>query len=194
MTDRQLLRRDMRRVRASLGDAFRQEASDEIMRRVLSLPEYAQAKRIFCYYSLAGEVRTVGLLREMLASGKEVYLPVTGPDKALTAVRLTAMDAVHEGAFHVPEPDGEEAAEPESIDLVLAPGLAFDLNGGRMGYGAGCYDRFLPRCRCPVAALAFEAQLIECVPMEPHDQRMHLIVTEKRVSRCVPAGTQAAKE
>lgn len=158
--------------------------SRQIAQRVMRMDECAKAKRVMCYYSLSGEVQTAELLRALIAEGKEVYLPVTEKNREMNAVRLRDADAVHAGAFRVMEPDGDETVEPNEIDLILIPGLAFDRTGGRMGYGAGCYDRFLPKCRGVFAALAFEFQMVGSVPTDAHDVPMHYVVTERTVYDC----------
>jgi 5-formyltetrahydrofolate cyclo-ligase len=160
------------------------EWSERIAVRVMQLCDALNARRVMCYYSLAGEVQTQRLLRRLIESGREVYLPVTGKDKQMNAVRLRDADAVHAGAFRVMEPDGDEVIEPHRLDLILIPGLAFDASGGRMGYGAGCYDRFLPKCRGVFAALAFGFQMIGCVPTQAHDVSMHYVITEQSVYDC----------
>lgn len=183
LNERDALRRRIRKLRRQYLE--RQETlaewSAQIVHHVLSMDVCRRARRIMCYYSLPGEVQTLGLIRTLIAQGKEVYLPVTKPNKEMDAVRLRDADAVHAGAFRVMEPVGDEKIDPSELELILIPGLAFDRMGGRMGYGAGCYDRFLPDCRCVLAALAFEFQMTERVPVEAHDVPMHLVVTEQGV-------------
>lgn len=184
MTERELLRLEMKQKREEASMLQVMEMSARISERIIAMPEYRRAKRVFCYYSLPMEVQTGGLIREMLREGKEVYLPVTGRDHALKAVRLRDPGAVHRGAFRVMEPDGDEEINPSELDIILAPGLAFDRAGGRIGYGAGCFDRFLPMCRGMIAGLAFEMQMVDEVPMEPHDIRMDRVITEDGVYCC----------
>lgn len=187
MTERDMLRVKMKLLREEASMLQVLEASARIGERVLSLPEYRAAQRVFCYHSLPMEVQTGGLIREMLRQGKEVYLPVTQKDRTMKAVRLRDADALRRGSFKVMEPDGDEEIDPEKLDLILTPGLAFDRAGGRIGYGAGCFDRFLPNCRGTIAALALDMQMVERVPMEAHDVFMHLVVTETAVIRCARA-------
>ncbi len=174
------LRREYLRHHAGLLEAW----SQEIEHRVLVMNECRKAKRIMCYYALPGEVQTVSLIRALLRENKEVYLPVTKTDFQMDAVRLRDADAVHAGALRVMEPDEGERIDPAQLDLILVPGLAFDRGGGRMGYGAGCYDRFLPGCRALIVGLAFEFQLIGRVKMEAHDVFMQRIITERAVYDC----------
>lgn len=186
MTSREELRVHMKRVREELSALYVMEMSARICENLISTPEYRAARRIFCYNALPLEVQTGGLIREILREGKELYLPVTGKDNIITAVRLTDPEKMRRGAFRVMEPDGGESIDPARLDLILTPGLAFDRTGGRIGYGAGCFDRFLPKCRGLIVGLAMETQLIDCVPMEPHDVRMHWVISEERVYRCAP--------
>jgi 5-formyltetrahydrofolate cyclo-ligase len=179
----------MKRRRAELGAARISEISAQIGRRVLALNEYKEARRVMCYCALPAEVQTADLIGQMLRDGKEVYLPVMGKGRSLTAVRLRAADALHQSRFGVLEPDGNEAVEPEMLDLILVPGLAFDRMGGRLGYGAGYYDRFLPRCTGLIAALAAECQMAEHVPVQAHDVPMQRIITERAVYDCVNGGS-----
>lgn len=187
MTERDMLRARMKLLREEASMLQVLEASARIGERVLAMDEYRAAQKILCYHSLPMEVQTGGLIREMLRQGKEVYLPVTCTDKSMKAVRLRDADAVHRGAFKVMEPDGDEEIDPAELELILTPGLAFDRAGGRIGFGAGYFDRFLARCRGTFVALALDAQLVERVPMEAHDVYMHRIVTETGVIDCAGA-------
>lgn len=184
MTERDELRVQIKLRRQEESMLTVLELSARIGERIISMPEYRSAKRVFCYYALPMEVQTSGLIREMLREGKEVYLPVTGKDRSMKAIRLRSPEAMHKGAFRVMEPDGDEEIDPAGLDLIFTPGLAFDRAGGRIGYGAGCFDRFLPRCRGLIVGLALQMQMVERVPMEPHDVYMHRIVTEDAVYDC----------
>ncbi len=75
---------------------------------------------------------------------------------------------------------------PENLDVILVPGLAFDRLGGRIGHGKGYYDRLLAQVdpRTALISPAFECQIVEKCPMESHDCRVHVIVTENEVIRC----------
>ena len=84
-------------------------------------------------------------------------------------------DGLRPGAFEVPEPSGD-AVEPGSIDLVLVPGLAFTVDGGRLGQGGGHYDRFLAECRAPAIGVCFAEQLVDELPLRAHDVRLLRVV------------------
>ncbi len=97
------------------------------------------------------------------------------------------------GAFGIPEPaEGSETVPPERIGLVICPGTAFDGKGGRLGMGAGYYDRFLPKCVNAVFLMAaFSAQRAEELPLEDTDVRMDLIATEDGILRIRKGGAHA---
>lgn len=176
---KRLLRRRMRAVRRTVDDARR--LSEAAAERALALPELAAAQLVLCYVSVRSELPTEPLLRALLASGRGVAIPrVEG--EALRARRLQGLDDLCEGAYGIPTCDGEDVSD--LVDLCVTPGLAFSPSGGRIGYGGGYYDRFFamhPRA-LPVG-YAYEEQIVEFVPMEPHDRRMALIVTPERVVR-----------
>jgi 5-formyltetrahydrofolate cyclo-ligase len=105
----------------------------------------------------------------------------------MAAYRVTdpATDLVP-GAWGIPEPrEGLEEVPAERMDVVVVPGAAFDAAGRRCGYGGGFYDAYLPLTRAgvPWVALAFEAQLVDELPCEPHDLAVGAIVTETRLIR-----------
>ncbi len=166
-------------VRAAAGDAIRE--------RLLALPEWAGAGTLFLYVSFRAEIDTRGLLAAAFAAGRRVLVPrVERARREIEAYETLSLDDLVPGQWGILEP-GPEArpADPAEIDLVVAPGLAFDAHGGRLGYGAGYYDRYLRRTRpdCTRAGIAYEAQMVPEVPCGPDDERMHLVITEAGVHR-----------
>jgi 5-formyltetrahydrofolate cyclo-ligase len=156
----------------------------------MDLPEYKRAGTVLWYVSHGDELPTRDAIRRELDRGREVLVPyVDGP--GLRLWRLRALEELRPGAFGILEPPpalrGAAAREaaPERIDLVVVPGVAFDPLGRRIGSGQGFYDRLLARLRadCVRAGLCYEAQVVDRVPAEPHDQPMDLVVTERRVIR-----------
>jgi 5-formyltetrahydrofolate cyclo-ligase len=142
------------------------------------------------YASYASEVRTQELVGWALEHGKDVVLPkVRREPKGLLVFKVRAPhEQLRPGPRGIPEPMPERCAPVDigEINFVVAPGVAFDGRGVRLGQGGGYYDRFLARLRRrpdhpPVAGAAFELQIVERVPAEPHDARVDMIVTEERV-------------
>jgi len=103
-------------------------------------------------------------------------------------LRIRNLDVDIEAGYHgIPEPrDHCSAIAAETIEWVLVPGVAFDADGRRLGYGGGYYDRLLPllRAQVPRVAGAFEGQLVDAVPAAPHDVGVDCIVTERRLLAC----------
>ena len=130
-----------------------------------------------------GESNLDGFIRQALLDGKEVYIPVCLPERQMEAGRLIDMEHFEKGPLGLRNlPAGYEVTSPESLDLVLIPGLAVSQEGIRLGMGAGYYDRYLARVPFEkrVAAL-WDFQVIPDIPSEPFDQKIAKIVTDKSV-------------
>jgi len=173
--------------RAALSAVEREAKSQRIRDNVLSLPEFREAKTVMLFLNFRDEVATTELAMATLDLGKNLVLPRCAAQGALIpgVVHDLEMD-IAPGTWGIREPKPEiPVADPKSIDLVLVPGAAFDLCGRRLGYGAGYYDRFFLRLRpgVPLGALAFACQVLPEVPVEIHDQKMTLLVTEEGIYR-----------
>jgi len=162
------------------------QKSAAIAERLFALPEFAQARTILFYASKKDEVQTFAMIQKALDMGKRVALPITVVEgKNLVLSEISSVKGLMAGAFSVPEPAEYMPVQPDAIDLVVVPGIAFDEKGDRIGHGMGYYDKLLktmPQAR--FVALAFEFQIIPDVPEEAHDVRVHKIVTEERVIEC----------
>ena len=177
------LRRLMKARRAALTAEERLEKSLRIRDAVLTLSEVQKAKRILCYMALPTEVQTRPLIEALWEDGREVCLPVTRPDGTMDAVRVTPETAFRKSALGVMEPASGEIIPPNALDLVLTPGVAFDRKGNRLGFGKGCYDRYLENCLCPAVGLAFDVQIAGRIEALPHDRRVTHVVTETGIIR-----------
>lgn len=158
------------------------EKSRKIKDKVLCLSEWEKAENVMLYVSFGSEVQTLELIEKALSQGKRVLVPVV-EGKEMRAVVLEKMEFV-KSSLGVPEPVDVKRFPREAIDLVIAPGVCFDQQGNRIGYGGGYYDRFLEGFEKPVIALSFEDQLCGSLPCELHDQKVKKIVTEKRIIEC----------
>jgi 5-formyltetrahydrofolate cyclo-ligase len=179
----------MREWRRSLSPEFRSCAGVEIIQKLAALDCYRAARTIHTYVAWQEEVENHELLRAMLQEGKRIITPkINSPAHLLENYLVTRFEALAPGAFGILEPSVERGALPfedlSAIDLVIVPGLAFDRQGNRLGYGGGYYDRLLEKIRAPKAAPAFAAQILDAVPAEAHDQRVDFIVTEEEVIAC----------
>jgi 5-formyltetrahydrofolate cyclo-ligase len=173
------LRERMRRARASIPEAERARLSRLVEGHLLELPELGAARTVLLFYSFGTEVATGGIAAGLLASGKRLLLPfLTGG--IMEAAELRPGDALEPTGYGPSEPARRVAIEPGQVDAVVAPGLAFDRLGNRLGYGGGHYDRYLARTgrRTYRAGIGFSLQLVDRIPTEPGDQRVDVVVTE----------------
>jgi len=179
---KQTLRKRVTTARKALTDSYRALASSKMLDALFALPAYQSAQTVFLYASMPEEVQLYGLMKQALADGKTVCLPLITGKGTMEAVWLSSLADLVTGKYGIltVAPSKRRIIPAEKIDFVLVPGAAFDRKGGRLGLGAGFYDRFLTEkapqgYRC---ALAFSCQLVERVPMEPHDVAVQYIVTE----------------
>ncbi|MGI8649400.1 MAG: 5-formyltetrahydrofolate cyclo-ligase [Rubrobacter sp.] len=182
------LRQEVLVRRESLSPEVRRLLAEKILAGVLALPEFEVAQTVLAYCSFGSEIQTGGFLNATLATGKRLILPrVDRKAGVLVLHEVSDLDSqLAPGVWGIPEPEARLAqVSIEEVDLVLAPGVAFDRNGGRLGYGGGYYDRLLGglAVRPPVVAVAFGEQLVERVPVKPHDVKVDALLTESEVLR-----------
>ena len=180
------LRRELRERLRALGRVEREAAALGAEARVWTVPEVAGARVLLLYAHLPGEVPTDAIAREAMRRGVTVVYPrcVTGT-RTLTLHALERLEALRQGAYGIREPDVEVCplVRVEEVDAALVPGLGWDRAGGRIGRGAGYYDRLFadPAWRGFRCGLFFAAQEADAVPMEPWDARLDAVVTEREV-------------
>lgn len=158
-------------------------AGDLIQASLTGLPEYAAAGSVALYAAFRGEVPTAGLIRQALAAGKKVLLPAVGAS-GLVFRQISSEACLVRGKYGIPEPGAMcRSVELETIDLFIIPGVAFDLQGHRVGYGKGYYDRALHRFESAgkFIGVCYDFQLVEQIAGEPHDVIMDWVITERRV-------------
>lgn len=171
--------------RDAMAPDDRAAASAAIRARLSDLDVVAAARTLLAFAAFGSEVDLDPWLSDRIARGVGVFLPyierfsppelqiarVTDLDRDLVPARL---------GIREPDPQRRRPARADRLDVVIAPGVAFDRAGRRLGYGAGFYDRLLDRLRpgTAVIAVAFSTQIVDAVPEEPHDRRVRTIVTE----------------
>uniref|UniRef100_A0A7C4QTC7 5-formyltetrahydrofolate cyclo-ligase n=1 Tax=Schlesneria paludicola TaxID=360056 RepID=A0A7C4QTC7_9PLAN len=164
------------------------ELSRQIVARFMALPEYQAARTVLFYLDVRSEVRTRHSLPEALASGKRIVVPYC-VDGELELFHLESTDELAVGMYKILEPRPElrtlaaKRVDVAALDLIMVPGVAFDRRGGRTGHGKGYYDKLLEHARrdTPLVGLAFECQLFDAIPMQPHDVFMDKVITETAV-------------
>jgi 5-formyltetrahydrofolate cyclo-ligase len=184
------IRRKILDRRQSQGPEVRAAHSHGIIAALLRHEAFIQAKAVLVYLSRDEEVATDALLAPALESGKRVFVPVVDRDSGeLRIAELSGPDTRFQlGPFGIRQPVDAELnfVSPEAVDLVVAPGVAFDRKGGRIGHGKGYYDRLLSQLDSHVnrVALAFDFQVLDAVPQDGSDVRMDTLITEKSTMNC----------
>ena len=182
--DKAALRDRLVAARRQLTPAERAGAGRDIRDAILSLPETQMAGTVAAYYSVGAEPETHGLLFALWKRGSYVLLPILLPDGDLDWASYEGPDSLRPGPRGLSEP-----AEPprgagaiSSADLVLAPALAVDHSGMRLGRGGGSYDRALARVGTPVPtmALVYDSEFVPHVPSGQHDQRVRMVARPSR--------------
>jgi len=161
--------------------------SEKISDHLLILPAFRNASHILFYVSYNGEVHTHKLMRKAFSLNKNVYVPISEPKThTLTISKLNQFADLTTGSYSILEPKKEkrEIVPIEKIETILVPGVAFDLNGNRLGQGGGYYDWLLSQSKATTIGLAFEFQIRHFIPTDPHDEQVDIIVTEKRIIHC----------
>lgn len=161
--------------------------SNQLANQLWSIPDILQARRIFAYLAMPKEANLDGFIAEALRRGIEVYVPVCINSKTMHAVRLHSLDEVDYGTLHIRIPKVPHVIkEAKDMDVVLIPGLAFDQRGGRLGMGAGYYDRYIDtvdRDKCWAVSWDFQIRE-ETIPMNEYDIFMGHIVTPTQIIHC----------
>jgi 5-formyltetrahydrofolate cyclo-ligase len=186
-TQKAFIRELARKNRVALKN--KTEISAGICKKFTELPAYKAARTVMWYVDAGSEVKTRGALPAALTHGKRVVVPwCVVETNTLQLFLLEDMSELVEGAYKILEPKPElrlslgKRIRPEELDLVMVPGTAFDLRGGRMGQGKGYYDRLLAGARAdaPLVALSFDCQIFDEIPVDAHDVFMDLVLTETR--------------
>ena len=181
------MRAQLLAARDQLAPEQRRSKSAAICRRVVALPELAGSGAVLCFASFRSEVDTSAIIAWCLESRRMVALPlVTGPHQMEAFLVTDPRVDLVAGFQSIPEPRaGRDTVAPQAIATAIVPGAAFDLDGGRIGYGGGFYDTYLRRLApdVPRIAPAFDLQIVQQVPRDAHDLAVDVVVTETRVLR-----------
>lgn len=189
--DKKVIRKQILENRSSLNSTEVLKKSKQICLRLFALEQYQGAKTMMTYLDFRKEVATGELVEKALQLGKRLTVPVVidRESKIMVPSELRNYPGdLQTGNYGILEPVSLRPVEPEELDLVVMPGVAFDYSGNRLGYGGGYYDRFLEKLRpnAVTIALAYEMQLVSDLAqfMGSYDQRVQMIITEERVIQC----------
>lgn len=188
MESRLQLYNRMMATRSELKQESVSEASLAIQKRVLLMEQFRTALRIGLYAPYDNEVRTDVLFTEGDKHRKELYYPaVDEKQERLMFFRITDLSDLKPGYGGIDEPTGSarKLRDVNTLEAIIVPGVAFDLHGGRLGFGKGFYDRCLLEFRGKRIALAYEFQIVSELPTAVRGQKVDWIVTESRVIHCL---------
>lgn len=174
--DKKELRRQIREQKRAMTPAQIEEKSLRLGELFFETEQYRNAKTIYGYLPYNQEVRTAFMLERAIADGKKVAVPKVYGEE-MRFIYMTDLSLVSCGYANIPEPiaDGPVADDPTA--LVLMPGLAFDPEGNRMGYGGGFYDKFLAKePNHPTVALCYDFQILPHLETQAHDIPVDLVL------------------
>lgn len=179
--DKSKTRERMKEMRASLTSKYVNDNSERIFERLTGLQEIKSAKNVLIYSHYVNEVKTGGLAGWLLYYGKQVYLPVVDGDRLLIANMKSAVFEMNRYGISQPRKDSAKFAEAHEIDLIICPGLAFDKECNRIGFGKGYYDGLLKDTDAFKIGLAYDFQVVGKIDTEPQDVPMDMVVTPREL-------------
>ena len=188
-----LSKKDLRtRLKASLAAL----PADEVHQRsrqacnlLVAQPEFERSETVMVFLSLPTEINTTLLVLRAWQKGKRVLAPrVSWEQRRMMPVEIRSLaEDLEDTQWNMRQPLQGDPVPISMIDLVVVPGLGFDGAGNRLGRGRGFYDRFLahPEFTGSTCAVAFEEQVVEAIPADPHDIRVDMLITDRHVRRFV---------
>ena len=174
--DKKALRKQISQQKRAMTEQEIVSKSEKLGELFAASEPYLQAKTIYGYLPYNQEVRTVTMLQKALDDGKRVAVPKCYGDE-MRFIYMDDLSKVENGYCNIPEPIADEPVADDPTALVLMPGLAFDPQGHRMGYGGGFYDKFLAsEPEHPTVALCYDFQMMEHLDTEDHDIPVDLVL------------------
>ncbi|WP_312114447.1 5-formyltetrahydrofolate cyclo-ligase [Brevibacillus reuszeri] len=182
--DKKQLRTHIMEARKAMPPEERKLRSEQACSHLLACERVAGAKAIMAFHPFGAELDILPFVEQARGRGQEIWLPLTLlAERRLVPYVFSGPEMLKQGVYGIWEPDSERAVEADiaKLDVVLVPGVAFDRSGGRMGYGGGFYDRFLAglKERPYLLGVGFSMQVVDHVPLEPHDIPLDAVVTEE---------------
>ena len=181
------IRRKVLAQREKMSPEEVKEKSFKIQERLFSSSYYQSSRTIMTYVDIQNEVETRDIISKAIEVGKNIVVPLCGPNVTLLPVKIESLDDLEPGIMGILEPIRKKnIIDTKKLDLVLMPGITFDRQGNRLGYGLAYYDRFLTQLSPAtlIVALAYSFQVVSSLPREEHDQTVDFIITDEEIIRC----------
>ncbi len=172
------LRREIRSQRRCLDPVLKSRWDRAISAELLRSPVFEQARSVMTYVSTEEEVDTWPLMERAWSEGRQVAVPKVKARGAMEAVAIAGPAELAPGTLGILEPTGGRCVPLSCMDLVVVPGLAFDRDGYRLGYGGGYYDAFLRNCSAPSVGLVYACFVMD-VPKGPWDVAVDMVLTDR---------------
>lgn len=186
--EKKLLRSRLRQIRRNLTATEVTEKSRRIGEHLRAFTPFQQARTLVLYSADENEVQTEAIWWAAVAQGRTVYYPRATADHAeLEFIRRSVSNPLVPGAFGILTPTGNESlVDLQETDIVLTPGVGFDRQGHRLGRGRGYYDRAFRGVLAGAlrVALAYECQIVPCIPTDPRDEAVQYVITEIGIIDC----------
>lgn len=174
------LRSKYKKLRKNLSADLKNELDRKIFERLTALPEYKSADSIFAFISKDIEVDTEAVINDALNSGKKVAVPLCDVDTTtIEFYYINSYEDLKDGFYGLLEPDIEVCEKAESSDLMIVPGLVFDRNGYRLGFGKGYYDRYISDYKGLTVGVCYSRCIENELPLGYYDKPINLVVTDK---------------
>jgi 5-formyltetrahydrofolate cyclo-ligase len=164
--------------------------SAKIQDKILNLENYLSAEVIGIYLPIGKEVWTWQVISHALLHNKIIVLPRVESDNNLSFYRVDEDEIKHnlttKDPFGIKEPKGDKSRIVDALDILIVPGVVFDITGSRIGYGFGYYDRYMARKKYKKSiGLCYDFQIFDCIPsIHSHDQKIDIIVSENQILLC----------
>lgn len=182
-----LLRLKLRAKRKNQQMLIKKTNDTKICSKLEKLKEFKNAKNVLFYAPIKkeGEINIWKLIKKYIHK-KNILFPKTEQKKR--SIKICLIEKISQLSpqnFDIHEPQKHcKKIDKKNINLIIIPGIGFDKQGNRIGFGYGYYDRLMKKTDCPVVALAYEFQIVQSIPGENHDVKVNKIITEKRFIDC----------
>ena len=188
MLEKKDLRKRILALRRSINKEELRLASDKITESILAWDCYRRAEKIMLYLAMPDEPDLDGVIEDALTQGKTVCVPhLTAAYGVMEAAIITGLADLARGKLNIrsPNPATLKTLDAGLLDLIVVPGVAYDLAGRRLGMAGGYYDRFLPRAaRAIKIGAVWRQAIVDEVPFEPHDQLVDYLVSQTGIFKC----------
>ncbi|MCP4379271.1 MAG: 5-formyltetrahydrofolate cyclo-ligase [bacterium] len=192
MKNKKQIRTEIKNALAAMTPEQTASASSEATQKLITKREFTDARSVMIFLPMPGEISALDIARAAWLSGKRVAVPKIRAPGVMDAIVINSLNQdLAPGAMGILEPTGNDVLAMSELDLIVTPALAYDRTGNRLGRGGGYYDRFISQSEGSlVCGLIFDGQLLDELPVEPHDQPVDMLVTDAEFLRFSKNGNE----